>query len=101
MGMDGSNMTRILTYENDIAWPNALTIDYFTERLYWADAHLDYIASADLEGRYRHIVLSGNKVPHVFAITLFEDYIYWTDWNLKAISKANKFTGNFYCQLLK
>lgn len=93
MGMDGSNFTRILTYENDIAWPNALTIDYFSERIFWADAHLDYIASADLEGRHRHIVLSGDKVPHVFAITLFEDYIYWTDWNMKAITRANKFTG--------
>ncbi|KAG5887844.1 hypothetical protein JTB14_005610 [Gonioctena quinquepunctata] len=93
IGMDGSNFTMILTWENDIAWPNALTIDYFTDRLYFADAHLDYIASTDLEGRHRHIVLSGNSVPHVFAISLFDDYIYWTDWNLKAISRANKFSG--------
>lgn len=95
IGMDGSNFTRILTYENDIAWPNGLTIDYFGDRLYWADAHLDYIASADFEGRHKHIVISGDKlVPHVFALSLFEDYIYWTDWNLKAIHRANKFNGN-------
>ncbi|KAF7269177.1 hypothetical protein GWI33_017770 [Rhynchophorus ferrugineus] len=93
LGMDGSNFTRILTWENDIAWPNALTIDFFTDRLYFADAHLDYIAFTDLEGRHRHVVLSGSSVPHVFAITLFDDYIYWTDWNLKSISRANKFTG--------
>lgn len=93
MGMDGSNFTRILTWENDIAWPNALTIDFFTERIYFADAHLDYIAFTDLEGRHRHIVLSGSKVPHVFALTLFDDMLYWTDWNLKAILRANKFTG--------
>ncbi|GBP08672.1 Low-density lipoprotein receptor-related protein 2 [Eumeta japonica] len=93
LGMDGSNFTTILTWEDDIAWPNALTIDYFTDRIYWADAHLDYIASTDLEGRHRHVVLSGNKVPHVFAISLFDDELYWTDWNLKAISKANKFSG--------
>jgi low density lipoprotein-related protein 2 len=93
MGMDGSNFTRILTWQNDIAWPNALTIDYFTDHIYWADAHLDYIAFADLEGHHRHIVLSGEKVPHVFSLTLFDDFLYWTDWNLKAISKANKFTG--------
>lgn len=93
MGMDGSNFTRILNWNNDIAWPNALTIDYFTDRIYFADAHLDYVASTDLEGRHRHVILSGDKVPHVFAITLFDDHIYWTDWNLKAISKANKFTG--------
>ena len=93
--MDGSNFTRILTHEYDIAWPNGLTIDYFAERLYWADAHLDYIASSDLEGRHKHIVISGDGVPHVFALTLFEDHIFWTDWNLKAIYRANKYTGKF------
>ncbi|XP_046995596.1 low-density lipoprotein receptor-related protein 2 [Schistocerca americana] len=94
IGMDGSNFTRILKWDQDIAWPNALTIDYFTDRLYWADAHLDYIASVDLEGRHRHVVLSGQQVPHVFAITLFDDDLFWTDWNLKAISRANKFNGH-------
>ncbi|XP_041779439.1 low-density lipoprotein receptor-related protein 2 [Anopheles merus] len=96
MGMDGSNFTRILTWEDDIAWPNALTIDYFTDRIYWADAHLDYIAFADLEGRHRHVVLSGARVPHVFALSIFDDSLYWTDWNLKAILRANKFTGANY-----
>lgn len=94
LGMDGSNSTRILTWEDDIAWPNALTIDYFTDKIFWADAHLDYIAFADLEGRHRRIVLSGASVPHVFAITVFDDTIYWTDWNLKAISSAEKFSGD-------
>jgi len=93
--MDGSNFTRILMWTDDIAWPNALTVDYFADRLYFADAHLDYIASTDLEGKHRHVILSGEKVPHVFAITLFEDHIYWTDWNLKAISSANKFNGKW------
>ncbi|XP_070148921.1 low-density lipoprotein receptor-related protein 2 [Polyergus mexicanus] len=93
MGMDGSNFTRILTWEDNIAWPNALTIDYFTDRIFWADAHLDYIAFADLEGHNRRIVLSGSSVPHVFAITVFDDFIYWTDWNLKAINRAEKFSG--------
>ncbi|XP_043497943.1 low-density lipoprotein receptor-related protein 2 isoform X2 [Polistes fuscatus] len=93
LGMDGSNFSRILTWEDNIAWPNALTIDYFTDRIFWADAHLDYIAFADLDGHNRRIVLSGPAVPHVFAITVFDDYIYWTDWNLKAISKAEKFSG--------
>ncbi|XP_066250185.1 low-density lipoprotein receptor-related protein 2 [Euwallacea similis] len=93
LGMDGLNFTRILTWNDDIAWPNALTIDFFTDKLYFADAHLDYIAFTDLEGRHRHVVLSGSAVPHVFAISLFDDFVYWTDWNLKAISRSNKFTG--------
>lgn len=33
------------------------------------------------------------KVPHPFAITLFEDFMYWTDWNHKSVEKANRFTG--------
>jgi len=99
MGMDGSNFSRILNWNDGIAWPNALSIDYFTDRIYWADAHLDYIAYADLEGRHRHTVLSGSKVPHVFALSLFDDYIYWSDWNLKAIVRANKFHGANYTVL--
>ncbi|XP_052741747.1 low-density lipoprotein receptor-related protein 2 [Bicyclus anynana] len=99
LGMDGSNYSTVLDWDDDIAWPNALTIDYFTDRIYWADAHLDYIGSADLEGKHRHVVLSGEKVPHVFALSLFDDEIYWTDWNLKAILKANKHSGENYTLL--
>ncbi|XP_046609747.1 low-density lipoprotein receptor-related protein 2 isoform X1 [Neodiprion virginianus] len=101
IGMDGSNFTRILTWQDDIAWPNALTIDYFTDKIFWADAHLDYIAFADLEGHNRRIVLSGSSVPHVFAITVFDDTIFWTDWNLKQINKAEKFSGKHSTVLRK
>jgi low density lipoprotein-related protein 2 len=81
MVMDGSNFTRILNWEKDIAWPNALTIDYLTNHVYFAYAHLCCIAFTDLEGHLRHIVLSGQNVPHVFAVTLFDVFLYWTDWN--------------------
>lgn len=93
MGMDGSNFKRIITWENGIAWPNALTIDFVNQRIYFADAQLDYIAFTDLEGLNRHVVVSGSKAPHVFALTVFDDFLYWSDWNLKAILRANKFNG--------
>ena len=41
IGMDGSNYTLIITEK--LGWPNGLTIDYETNRLWWADAHFDYI----------------------------------------------------------
>ena len=41
MGMDGSNATRLVT--DKLGWPNALTIDFETNRIWWADAHLDWI----------------------------------------------------------
>lgn len=43
IGLDGTNFSRIVLYENKLVWPNALTIDYFSDKLFWADAHLDYI----------------------------------------------------------
>lgn len=93
IGMDGSNLTRIVTYENKLVWPNAMTIDYFSDKIFWADAHLDYIEYSDFDGKNRHQVLSGSSVPHVFALSVFDDWLYWTDWNIKALLRANKFTG--------
>ena len=40
-GMDGSVRTLIISTR--LGWPNALTIDYDTNKLWWGDAHLDYI----------------------------------------------------------
>lgn len=40
-GMDGNNKSVIISTK--ITWPNAITIDYTNDLLYWADAHLGYI----------------------------------------------------------
>lgn len=94
MNLDGSNFTMILNWENSIAWPNALTLDYINDRLYFADAHLDYIDVVDLDGKNRKTILKGVRVPHVFALSLFEDTLFYTDWNLKGVFKCNKFNGS-------
>ncbi|KAG2459291.1 LRP2 protein, partial [Polypterus senegalus] len=41
VGMDGTNKTVIISTK--IEWPNGVTIDYTNDKLYWADAHLNYI----------------------------------------------------------
>ena len=41
VGTDGTNRTKVITER--LGWPNALTIDYVTKRIWWADAHLDSI----------------------------------------------------------
>ncbi|KAG1701225.1 Low-density lipoprotein receptor-related protein 2 [Nymphon striatum] len=91
IGMDGSNFKRLITYENKLVWPNALTIDYFSNRLYWADAHLDYIDFSDFDGKNRHRLIS--NVPHVFSLTVLDDWLFWTDWNEKSVSRAHKLTA--------
>jgi len=91
-GLDGSHRRAIVT--EDIQWPNGLTIDYAGNRLYWVDAKLHLIASSDLDGRNRYIVLTSRQfIRHPFSITVFEDFVYWTDWETESIHKANKFNG--------
>ena len=51
LGMDGSQRSKPVV--DNLGWPNAITIDYITNRLFWADARLDYIAHTDLDGRIR------------------------------------------------
>ncbi|XP_052813760.1 low-density lipoprotein receptor-related protein 1-like isoform X2 [Mya arenaria] len=90
LSMDGTQKQHIIT--NDIAWPNGLTIDYITEKIFWVDANYDYIAMADLDGQNRHRI-SDQSLPHPFAITTFVDKIYWSDWEYNAIYEARKFSG--------
>lgn len=40
--------------ENDLGWPNALSIDFYSDRLFWGDAHLNEIGWMDLDGKARH-----------------------------------------------
>lgn len=40
-GMDGRNASAIITTKMD--WPRALTIDYTTNKIFFADAHLSYL----------------------------------------------------------
>ncbi|XP_052236453.1 prolow-density lipoprotein receptor-related protein 1-like isoform X3 [Dreissena polymorpha] len=96
LSMDGVQRKHIIT--EDLAWPNGLTIDYVTEKLFWADANYDYIGIADLDGQNRHRILEDN-VPHPFAITAFVDKIYWTDWESNGVHSARKFSGDKHVQI--
>uniref|UniRef100_A0A803V497 Low-density lipoprotein receptor-related protein 2 n=1 Tax=Ficedula albicollis TaxID=59894 RepID=A0A803V497_FICAL len=90
-GMDGKEKTVIISTK--LEWPNGLTIDYTNDKLYWTDAHLNYIEYSDLDGHHRHTVYDGT-LSHPFAITVFEDTIYWTDWNTRTVEKGNKYDGS-------
>ena len=50
--MDGANAKRLV--EDHLKWPNGLTIDYATDRVFWADAHLDRIEFVEWDGRNRY-----------------------------------------------
>ena len=92
--MDGSNRQVII--QQEIHWPNGLTIDYSAQKIYWTDAKLDSIAKANYDGSNRESVFkspSKCELSHPFAITLYENKIYWSDWKSKGIHSADKSTG--------
>uniref|UniRef100_A0A8W7Q034 EGF-like domain-containing protein n=1 Tax=Anopheles coluzzii TaxID=1518534 RepID=A0A8W7Q034_ANOCL len=95
--MDGSDRQTIIA--EAIFWPNGLTIDYTSSRIYWADAK-HVIESANFDGRARRKILS-NNLPHPFALALFEDSMYWTDWHTKTISTASKVNGRGFRVVLE
>lgn len=91
--MDGTHREVIASF--DVKWPNGLTLDLVSKRLYWVDAKLHTISSCNFDGSQRRLVLfSPTWLPHPFSISTFEDSLYWSDWSQKAIIKANKFNGS-------
>ncbi|XP_028582348.2 low-density lipoprotein receptor-related protein 4 isoform X2 [Podarcis muralis] len=87
--LDGSE--RKILINTDLGWPNGLTLDYDTRRIYWVDAHLDRIESADLNGKLRQVLVS--QVSHPFALTQQDRWLYWTDWQTKSIQRVDKYSG--------
>ncbi|KAJ1373670.1 hypothetical protein KIN20_036139 [Parelaphostrongylus tenuis] len=91
--MDGSSFTKIIV--DRVTWPNALAVDIYADKIYWADAYNDVIEVSALDGSGRHTIISDSgTVPHVFALTIAEDSLYWSDWTYRGLLKADKLTGD-------
>lgn len=76
----------------NITWPNAITLDYVNQKVYWADARIDLIFVVDYDGNNRYAVAGGpgrDPIPHPFAITLYRSFIYVTDWRDQELYKVD------------
>ena len=91
--MDGDPSTRVVLHNLTGGWPNGITIDFTTRRVFWTDARRKVIESSSLDGSDRRQVVHLQS-QHPFSVTVFEDFVYWSDWQNDAIFKTNKFTGN-------
>ncbi|KAI8432323.1 hypothetical protein MSG28_004739 [Choristoneura fumiferana] len=92
--LDGTNVKKLFG-KPIVQWPNGITIDQMAERIYWVDAMEDYIASADIDGRYfKRILWKDEKVSHPFAVAVLKDKMYWDDWKAKSIFIADKDSGD-------
>ncbi|XP_037069177.1 very low-density lipoprotein receptor-like [Pollicipes pollicipes] len=92
-GMDGSQ--RQVIVDTRLEWPNGVALDLTVRRLFWVDAKLKLMESADLDGRNRRVIISSPlTLHHPYSITTFEDAVFWTDWDQRGVFRANKFTGS-------
>ena len=55
----GTNRTLLINLTSSVQnWPNAIILDYLEDRIYWIDAWVDAIDSADLDGNNRRAISS-------------------------------------------
>ena len=79
--MDGNNHT--VLHNTNLHTPYALTIDYDTQTLYWADFALNRLESSSIDGSNRTLLNSNLRDP--YAMTFFDGMLYWTDWSYNGI----------------
>ncbi|XP_029885972.1 LOW QUALITY PROTEIN: low-density lipoprotein receptor [Aquila chrysaetos chrysaetos] len=91
-GLNGADQFPLVT--EGIEWPNGITLDLPSQRLYWVDSRLHALSSVDVDGGHRRTLLADPQVlSHPFAITVFEDTVFWSDVLSEAIFSANRRTG--------
>ncbi|XP_031616659.1 prolow-density lipoprotein receptor-related protein 1 isoform X3 [Contarinia nasturtii] len=87
--MDGTDKNNLV--KQGIEWATGLTIDYPTQRLYWADHRKGTIETILLNGKGRHIVTTfKNRTMLPKRIQVFEDNLYITLYD-QTIYRINKF----------
>ena len=76
--MDGTNRT--VLHDTGLVWPNALTIDFHLQTLFWIDGKLGKLESSKVDGTER-ILLTKIGLGLPFGITLYKNLLYISDWN--------------------
>ena len=84
--MDGSHRKTIVDGAS-MGWPNGLTIDYSTSKLYWIDARHDHMMKVNFDGSEKEKVL--DDLAHPFGLDVYNGFAYWSDWQDMAIYRIH------------
>jgi hypothetical protein len=71
--LDGQHIEAIVTGKTNVYWPNGITVDIQTEKIYWVDANRDRLVSATVNGTDIKVLVSGMyRIPHPYGISIFK-----------------------------
>lgn len=88
--MDGKNKFNLV--DSAIQWPTGITIDYPSQRLYWADPKAKTIESINMNGKDRFLVYhTDDNAAKPYKLEVFEDKLYFTTYRTNNILSVNKF----------
>jgi len=79
-----AGVSRTVLHNTNLALPYALTIDYGTQTLYWADYSLDKLESSSADGSNRRLLTTRN-IQSPYAMAYYDGKLYWTDFSLNGI----------------
>lgn len=82
--MDGNPNTRHTLVNDEIFWPNGLTVDLEGDTIYWVDGKLHVLRSIKWDGTQRRTIVENLSYPH--SVTLWRKRIFWTDWQLHSLN---------------
>ncbi|XP_030745699.1 low-density lipoprotein receptor-related protein 6 [Sitophilus oryzae] len=83
-GMNGDPRTRRIIVSENIYWPNSITVDYKTEKVYWIDGKLLFIKVMDYDGKNLTTILS-TGLEYPYRLSQISTKLFWTDWKTLAI----------------
>ncbi len=88
--MDGTE--RIVLHNTSLVWPNALTLDFQTQTLFWADANQKKVEASEADGTNRRLITT-TEISHPFSIAVLNTTLYLTDWTSDSLKVISNFEG--------
>ena len=91
--LSGDGRASIVT--SHVVQPNGIVIDFSSNTLFWVDSVLNYIATADYNGKNRKEIFAYKNI-HPFDLCLLSSTLYWTDRaDVNDLLKIDKKTGRY------
>lgn len=91
--MDGNDRRTLIS--SSLSQPNGITIDYYSQKIYWSDSDLDKIEYSNYDGSGRttlETMESGLNYP--FALTVADNLLFWTDLSTNKAYVTHKVHGS-------